>query len=115
MPAEQEIKQVAITEILNFVSNSVKSALITIDGVDQPHPIWKTRITDGTVRKYVQLDGDVQGRITKGALIDAQGRIWFEKDFDHAKGQDGYTLVFPFRQTIGKIEDIDRINQEAIR
>lgn len=113
MPDTHEIKQVAVSAILNFVSGSIKSAKVTIDGVEQDHPIWKTKFTDGTVRKYVKLDSSVRGFVSAGTLIDAQGRVWMEKFFDHQKGQDGYVLVFPYRQEIGKITVLDEINRKA--
>lgn len=102
-----EIQQVAISEILNFFSNSIKGAKVVIDGVEQEHPIWQTRFTGDTVRKYVKLGSSEQGRITRAALVDVQGREWVVKDYNYEKGQDGFILAFPFQQTVGLINPQD--------
>lgn len=98
-----EIQQVAISEILNFFSNSIKGAKVVIDGVEREFPIWQTRFTGDTVRKYVKLGSEERGLITRAALIDAQGREWVVKEYNYQKGQDGFILAFPFRQTVGSI------------
>ncbi|MBG9548358.1 hypothetical protein [Cytobacillus firmus] len=98
-----EIQQVAISEILNFFSNSIKSAKVVIDGVEREFPIWQTRFTGNTVRKYVKLGSEERGLITRAALIDVQGREWVVKEYNYQKGQDGFILAFPFRQTVGMI------------
>lgn len=98
-----EIQQVAISEILNFFSNSIKSAKVVIDGVEREFPIWQTRFTGDTVQKYVKLGSEERGLITRAALIDVQGREWVVKEYNYQKGQDGFILAFPFRQTVGSI------------
>lgn len=94
------IQNVAVTEILNFFSNSVKSAKVTIDGEEKSFPIWKTKFTEDTVRKYVQLGADVKGLITRAALIDTQGREWAVEEYHYVKGEKGFVLAFPFTQLI---------------
>ena len=110
-----EIQQVAVSEILNFFSNSIKGAKVVIDGVERDFPIWQTRFTGDTVRKYVRLQKADQGRITRAALVDVQGREWVVKDYNYDKGQDGFILAFPFRQTVGLIqpgeEDIPEVEE----
>lgn len=102
-----EIQQVAISEILNFFSNSIKNAKVVIDGVEYEFPIWQTRFTGDTVRKYVRLGSNERGRITRAALVDVQGREWVVKEYNYEKGQDGFILVFPFKQTVGLLDSQD--------
>lgn len=108
-----EIQQVAVTEILNFFSNSIKSAKVVIDGVELDFPIWQTRFSGDTVRKYVKLGSTERGHITRAALVDVQGREWVVKEYNYEKGQDGFILAFPFRQTVGSIspgvEEIEEV------
>lgn len=108
-----EIQQVAVSEILNFFSNSIKAAKVVIDGVEREFPIWQTRFTGDTVRKYVKLGSTERGRITRAALVDVQGREWVVKEYNYEKGQDGFILAFPFKQTIGLLEAQDNTLPEV--
>lgn len=103
-----EIQQVAISEILNFFSNSIKGAKVTIDGVEKDYPIWQTRFSGDVVRKYVKLGSGDRGRITRAALVDVQDREWVVKEYNYEKGQDGFILAFPFRQTVGMLDPNDK-------
>lgn len=94
------IQPIAVTEILNFVSNSIKGAKVTVNGVEKEFPIWKTKFAKDTVRKYVKLGTEERGLITKAALVDVQGREWAVENYDYEKGQDGFILAFPFTQMI---------------
>lgn len=102
-----EITRIAVLETLNFISSSIKSAKVTIDGVERDFPIYKTRQREDTVRKYIYLDAKVQGLVTKAVLVDSQGREWFVREHTHDKKQQGYVIVFPIRQSVGSDVTLD--------
>lgn len=94
------LQEIAVQETLNYVSNMIKSAKVVIGGVEKDYPIWKTKFSENTVRKYVKLGTEAKGLITRAALIDGQGREWAVEEYSYDKRQDSFILAFPFTQLI---------------
>lgn len=94
-----EIQNLLSDEILNFVDSYIKKAKVIINGVEIEKEIYRTIKENGVIRKYVYLDHET-GVITKAALVDSQGRELYVKSLNYTKGADGFTIVFPIKQTI---------------
>lgn len=94
-----EIKAIAVSESLDFYNRTLVKAKAIVDGVEVDKSIYLTKLSDDTLRKYVNFDEE-RGLITRVSLLDAQGREWYAKEFNYKKGAQGYMVVFPFTQRI---------------
>lgn len=78
---------------MEFLNTTIKTAKVTIDGVDHEKPIFRTSIEGSTMKKYIYLDVE-SGRVTKAVLLDHQRREVDVEEMNIEKTQDGQMIVF---------------------
>ncbi|MED4455893.1 hypothetical protein [Metabacillus fastidiosus] len=94
-----EIQSLLVDETLNFIDSLIKKAKIIINGREIEKDIHRTKKDGDVLRKYIYLDVE-KGLVTRAALVDAQGRELYVKALNHQKGNKGYLIVFPIKQSI---------------
>lgn len=97
---ETEISQILVQGALDYFDSMIHEGKVIIDGAEHTFPIWKTRRTDDTLRKYLKLSGEVVGLITKAHLVDNQGRHLYSKTLNFQKEKKGFIIAFPITQKI---------------
>lgn len=91
-------------ETLSFWDRLIVGAKVTINGVVNEYPIFKTVTTDDTLKKFLYLQ-TVVGTVTKAIVIDSQGREVRHKEMNITKGEDG--LMIAFTLSIEVKEDVN--------
>ena len=87
------IQQLLVDVTADFISNYVRGAVITIDGVDVDYPIYKT-IRDGNkIKKLVYIQSE-EGLVTDAIIVDANGRELQTKVIDITKNEVGLVIAF---------------------
>ena len=87
-----EVKRLLLDQITNFTSNLTHKAVLTIDGIEKDYDIFRTKIENGKVRKFVYL-GSGAGHVTNARLIDNARRDLYISDSNIAKTEDGLMIV----------------------
>lgn len=87
-----EVKQLLLDQITNFTSSLVHKAVLTLDGIEKDYDIFRTKIENGKVRKFVYL-GSGAGHVTNARLIDNARRDLYISDSNIAKTEDGLMIV----------------------
>lgn len=94
-----EIQDLLVNETLNFIDSLIVKAKVTIDGNEIEKKIEKTKRDSNTLRKYVYLDVE-KGYISRAALVDVQGRELYVKELNFQKGNKGFVITFPIKQSL---------------
>lgn len=95
-----QVKQHLLDQVTNYISNLAVKAVLTVDNVDKDYDIFRTKISDGVVRKYIYIDDQI-GHITKARLIDNQRRDLIYSDVNIKKLDDGLMVLFTIKLTVG--------------
>lgn len=88
-----EIQQLLVDEVLKFVDDYARKAVVTIDGVKKEYEVYRSDIQGNRLKKMVFIENDM-GTITNAILVDSQGRNIFVKDMRISKKEDGFMIVF---------------------
>jgi hypothetical protein len=64
-----------INKVLTRLQNSLAHATYLLDGAQQQTPIFKTAISDSTIRIYIYLDETVAGTVAQISLVDTDGDV----------------------------------------
>ena len=94
-----EVKQLLLDQITNFTSSLVHKAVLTLDGIEKDYDIFRTKIENGKVRKFVYL-GSGAGHVTNARLIDNARRDLYISDSNIAKTEDGLMIVIDINISI---------------
>ena len=87
-----EVKQLLLDQITNLPRNLVHKAILTLYGIENDYDIFRTKIENGKVRKFVYL-GSGAGHVTNARLIDNARRDLYISDSNIAKTEDGLMIV----------------------
>ncbi len=97
MAGETILQEVFLLWIRDQASGHIASGIVKVDGIEQPHPIFKTIINGMKITKYIYLDDtEGLGTIQEAVLLDTEGNRLAIKPVSITKDDTGLLIAFEF-------------------